>query len=171
MLFLEPFTPSFCVRRGWPAPGTAAASAEGAEAYDWDSFPQDDGRELHVACARLAAAEERIRALTDELHATKVWGLDLDREVHLRTEWAFGLDREIEQFNRELHERTEWALRLDSEIEDLTSRLRRLEAVGQQVDGELQALQRHLGERVPMRRCITDLLRGIFLRLRLAKPE
>jgi SAM-dependent methyltransferase len=168
MSFIEPFTPSFCVRRGCPDPGGAIDPTAGPDAYDWDSFPVGDRRALQVACARLAAADKRIRSLTEELRTTTDWGLEKDRDLRARTAWALHLDREIDEL-------TSHAVRLEAERTEALALAQHRELEFQErtawalaLERELQILRRSLEERVSMRRCIHDLLQGIVFRLRRA---
>jgi len=138
-LFEEPLSPSFCIRP--PSPPGSSGSVTNSEPYAWDEFPHDRGRELKTACARLTAAERRIRGMAGELQTLQAasrqvtqlledrtaWARGLELEVQERTVWALKLDEALRErtewalkLDKELRERTEWALKLDEELRERT---------------------------------------------------
>jgi SAM-dependent methyltransferase len=158
-LFREPLSPEFCLRDPTRAAvGVLAATAGEELAYEWDTWPHSDRRELEIACRRLKEVQDRTDEQTQRLDreiesaARRIEKLDceleeLDRELKERTQWAQRLDRElesaarrIEELDCELKERTQWAQRLDRELEEHAARIRCL-------DHRIRCLDQELKER------------------------
>jgi hypothetical protein len=147
MLFHEPLTPAFCLRK---ASGVAGSAQVPEEAYEWGAWPHPAQSELEIACEGLKEAEVRIAEqnarmlqLRQELEERTAWALQLKQsleeqtavvvertgwalqlkgDLEERTAWSLQLQRELEEQTALAQQRTDWALQLNTELEERTTR-------------------------------------------------
>jgi SAM-dependent methyltransferase len=134
-LFRDWLSPEFCLRDpSSVAVGVPTAPEGESLAYEWDTWPHSDRRELEIACQRLKEAQDKTNEQTSlvtkgtqwaqrldrEMEAARQRIEELDRELTERAAWALRLDRELDELRHQLKERTEWALRLDRELSERT---------------------------------------------------
>ena len=176
--FLEPLSPEFCLRD--PARvvvGLHTPAALAGSAYDWDSWPHSDRKELEIACRRLKEAEDRINQQTSLADERTRWAQRLDREIETAAKRIEALDcesekqtqraiRRIEELEAELKERTAWASGLDGECTRLGQQVKglqqeladrsawalRLDQELEEQTGQVRRLQQELKERTLARR-------------------
>jgi len=152
MMFHEPLTPEYCLRR--PALVAAPAQIFEGDAYEWHTWPHSPQTELEIACGRLKSAEAAIKhqkhemlRLNAEIKELAARALQVEGEFEERTAWALQLNHELaettewtQRLDRQLQARTEWALELDQELERRTASNLRL-------NQELDHRNRELEER------------------------
>jgi hypothetical protein len=135
MMFHEPLTPEYCVRRA-AVVALPTQTFEG-DAYEWQTWPHSPQTELEIACRRLTSAEATAKNQMLQLNAAikelTTRSLQLERQLEERTSWALQLNHELgetteltQQLDQQLQERSEWALVLDQELEQRTESTLRL---------------------------------------------
>jgi SMC interacting uncharacterized protein involved in chromosome segregation len=183
--FQAPLSPAYCLRD--PAhPAAQTAGAGWGSAYAWGSWPQDDRRELQIACARLHEAQEKIgeqlalvgertewaRKLDLEIEAAAGRIRELEGELERRTAWAQGLDSQIqtagakiEELHQELNGRTAWVERLQEErdglallVQERTGWAHGLEAELTEAQAAIEHLDREVREQASAHRAELERL-------------
>ncbi len=82
--------------------------------------PDKQADALEAAKSYLAARDERIQELQEDLDEKNVWALRLDEEAEIK-------DKKIRELQKELDEKSVWALRLDEEAEIKDKKIRELQ--------------------------------------------
>ena len=146
MIFHEPLTPQFCLRKASPV--VVAAPLNGSTkgppgAYEWHSWPHSAERELEIAC-------ERLKRFQQEAHKQTAWALQFEKELEARTAWALDLDQKLQestvaasQLQNLVEERTAWALKLDKELEDRNAHIVQLNSQLEEQTAWAVQLQQH----------------------------
>jgi 2-polyprenyl-3-methyl-5-hydroxy-6-metoxy-1,4-benzoquinol methylase len=139
MIYREPLTPQFCLRRGTLPPAGIALNGS-KSAYEWHSWPHSSQRELEIATERLTKFQQAARDQEKEVKTRTEWALQLEKELEERTAWALRIDKEMA-------ERTTWALQLEKELAESTAGQIQLNNELERVNAEMQRLQREVDER------------------------
>jgi SAM-dependent methyltransferase len=177
MMFHEPLTPEYCLRR--PAVVAAPAQTFEGDAYEWQTWPHSPQTELEIACRRLtsveAIAKHQTLRLNAEIRELAARALELERQLEERTSWALQLNHELaettewtQRLDQQLQERTQWALVLDQELEQRTESTLRLNQELDHRNREFEertvwalSLNEQLGERNAQINQLTQLLEQV----------